>query len=181
MLISDLPYPTQNLTIMTIKIFLTLIFLQFSALFAAPSSIDALSLPEVPANRYNLEKVELVQADSLVWYTAYSFHKSGELEIKHGLWIERTRSRDRERYNTDYEEMRRIYYEGEASIHGVKSIWVAGVLRQRDYILSENLVITIEYNDQGQEMMGPKANARGGRAKREQIIRVFNDVYKLTN
>ncbi|MDF3128504.1 hypothetical protein P0Y35_04790 [Kiritimatiellaeota bacterium B1221] len=165
---------------MKLKIIL-MCFISFSALWAAPSSIDSLGLPEVPENRYQLDEWEKIDREAEIWYTFYTYYKSGEDEVKHGLWIERTRSRDRERHATDFEETRKIYYEGEVSVHSVVSIWINGVLRQRDYILSEDLRVTVKFNEQGQEMRGPKANARGGRAKKERIIRVFNDVYNLTN
>jgi hypothetical protein len=166
---------------MKIKSLVKLLCLSSLPLLAAPSSIDALGLPEAPENRYNLEEFESVLPDALIWYTFYTYFNEGGEEVKHGLWIERTRSRDRERYNRDYMEVRRIYYHGKISQHAIESTWIGGVLRQRDYILSENLVITIRYNEQGQEEMGPKANARAGRAKRERITRVFDEVYKLNN
>ena len=153
-----------------------------SAGMGAPSSIDSLGLPAFPENRYNLETSESILRDELVWYRFYTYftNDSGN-ETRHGLWIERIRSRDRERYNTDFVETRKIFYQGSESQHAVISTWVGGVLRERKYVLSEKLEIVIEYNEAGQEMMGPKANARGGRAKRERITRVFDEIYKLNN
>lgn len=37
----------------------------------------------------------------------------------------------------DFEGLRRIYYEGDVSVHGVKSIWTGGVLRHRATIVSD--------------------------------------------
>ncbi len=163
------------------KLKLLLLFLiSLSSLGAAPSSIDSLGLPEAPENRYQLEQVEQIDREAEVWYSFYTYYTSGEAQVKHGLWIERMRSRDRERHASDFVETRRIYYAGEVSNHSVVSVWINGVLRQRDYILSEDLRVTVKYNEQGQEMRGAKANARGGRAKKERIIRVFDNVYNLT-
>ena len=174
-------FPPDPLNFMKLKL-LIFIIMYISALRAAPSSIDSLGLPEEPETRYNVETSETILRDELVWYSFYSFFisESGD-ETKHGLWIERIRSRDRERFNTDFVETRKIYYSGEESLHSVVSTWVAGILRERQYIISEELNITLKYNDQGQEIRGPKASARGGRAKRERIIRVFNEIYKLNN
>ncbi|WFB37468.1 hypothetical protein P3T73_06805 [Kiritimatiellota bacterium B12222] len=163
------------------KIFCILLFLTSFTLQAAPSSIDSLGLPEKPETRYDLDEVENIDREERVWYEFYTSYTENGEEVKHGLWMERERSRDRERHDTDYVEVRKIYYQGEVSTHSVVSTWVNGVLRERNYILSEELNVLIKYNAQGQEIMGPKANARGGRAKRERITRIFNEVYQINN
>jgi len=150
-------------------------------LFGSSSSIDSIPLPKAPENRIGTQESESLQQDDLIWYTFYRFYTQENQEIKNGLWIERTRSRDRERFNSDFTEIRKIYYHGTPSSHSVESTWIAGTLRERVYILSEKLRISVQYNAEGQEVMGAKAKARGGRAKRERITRVFNDVYELND
>jgi len=160
--------------------FITLVIFIFAPSVGAVSSIDAMGLPAHPENRYTLQEFESLEKEELIWYTFYRYYMESGQEVKHGLWITRMRSRDRERFDTDFEEKRVIYYEGVPSNHSVESVWIDGVLRERVFTLSENLVIKITYNDDGKEIMEGKANARGGRAKRERIVRVFNDVYELT-
>lgn len=145
----------------------------------ASSSIRSVDLPQAPSNRYAIQESETQNQEELIWYAFYRYYLKGEEQVKHGLWIERTRSRDRERFNTDFTEVRKIFYEGKASTHSVESTWIDGVLRERIFILNAKLKISVKYNAQGQEIMGPKAKARGGLAKRERITRVFNDVYEL--
>ena len=159
--------------------FLMLLTLSITSFLAASSSIDSLGLPAHPENRFSLQTFEELDRDALVWYTYYRYYLEEGSQVKHGLWIERVRSRDRERFDTDFEEVRHMYYQGERSTHSVKSIWIGGVLRERIYTLSEQLQIEVKYNADGREMMEGTANARGGRAKRERIVRVFKDVYNL--
>lgn len=147
---------------------------------AAPSSIDALGLPQAPSTRYDLKKVENVDREAEQWYLSYSYYEENGERVTHGIRIDRVRSRDRERHATDYVETRRLYHDGEASRFTVVSTWVEGVLRQREYHLTENLVITLNYNSRGQLMRGPRQNARGGRAKRERITNVFDSVFQLS-
>ena len=158
---------------------LMLLTLSVSSLLAAASSIDSLNLPSHPENRFSLETVERMDPDALVWFTYYRYYLEEGSQVKHGLWIERVRSRDRERFDTDFEEIRHMYYQGERSAHSVKSIWIAGVLRKRVYRLTEQLTIEVTYNEDGRERMEGAAKARGGRAKRERIVRIFQDVYNL--
>jgi len=150
-----------------------------ASLLAAPSSIDVIGLPQAPATRYDLEEVEEVNPEAEVWYRLRHWYEKGGDEVLHGLWIERRRSRDRERYNTDYVEVRRMYYDGERSAHSVVSTWVGGMLRKREYRLSDELDITVEFNSRGEPMQGPRSNARGGRAKRERITDIFDNIYEL--
>ena len=145
----------------------------------ATSSINSIDLPKPPERRVGMKESEQLKPTDLTWYRYYQFYTSGETVVKNGLWIERTRDKDRERYDTDFTEVRRIFYNGTPSVHSVKSVWIEGVLRERVYELSEKLIIKVMYNAQGQEVMGAKAKARGGRAKRERVTRVFNEVYEL--
>ncbi len=146
---------------------------------AAPSSIDSLALPKAPSQRFGMKEHVESDPDLERWYYAYRYFEQGGAEIKHGLEIERKRSRDRERFDTDYVEKRRIYYEGKAAQHFVESTWVNGVLRKRVYHIQQGLEVVLEYNADGALKQGPKAHARGGRAKRERIVAIFHEVYEL--
>ena len=159
--------------------FLMLLTFSVSSFLVASSSIDSLGLPAHPENRFSLQTFQQMDRDALVWYTLYRYFLEEGAQVKHGLWIERVRSRDRERFDTDFVELRHIYYQGVRSAHSVKSIWIGGVMRERIYTLTEKLKIEVNYNEEGREMMEGAANARGGRAKRERIVRVFKDVYNL--
>ncbi|MDA3874937.1 MAG: hypothetical protein PF795_13390 [Kiritimatiellae bacterium] len=152
-----------------------------TTLLATPSSIDAIGLPVAPASRFETEKIEKVDPDAEVWYSLEHVYAYEGEKVRHGLWIQRSRSRDRERYRTDFVEIRRMYYEGEGAEHEVVSTWIDGVLRKREYKLSDELMITLEFNASGQPMRGPRQNARGGRAKRERITNVFDEVYKINH
>jgi hypothetical protein len=164
----------------TFRLPYALLLVSFSCLLsAAPSSIDAPGMPKAPSVRYDLETVETVDPEAETWYLSYSYFEEEGKPVRHGLYIERTRSRDRERHATHYEELRRIYYSGEPSMHEVTSIWIDGILRRRDYRLSEKMVITLEYNEQGEIIRGLKQKARGGRAKRERITELFDRIYEL--
>ncbi len=160
--------------------FLIALWIPLSCL-QATSSINSVPLPKNPENRVGIKESEDLKPDELIWYKFYRFYPSGGQEVLHGLWIERTRDKDRERHNTHFTEVRKIYYNGTESQHSVTSVWEEGVLRKRTYVLSEKLQIEVQFNAQGQEVMGPKAKARGGRAKRERITRVFHEVYELTD
>lgn len=164
-----------------IRVLLLSSFLSLPSLFATPSSIDSVGLPLAPANRYDTRKIETMDADAEVWYSLEHVYDLEGETVRHGLFIQRIRSRDRERHRTDYVEVRRMYYEGEPADHQVISTWIEGVLRKREYKLSEALVVTLEFNASGQPIRGPRRNARGGRAKRERITNVFDRVYKINS
>lgn len=153
--------------------------LWIATVFAVPSSIDQLPLPQEPSRRYGLKEVERVKQEAELWFERYSVYEEGGKEKRHGLWIERRRTRDRERFDQDFTEVRRMYYSGKLAEHRVESIYQRGVLRKRIYVLSNDLQIEVEYNERGEALRGKRASARGGRAKRERVMRVFDDVYDL--
>lgn len=129
--------------------------------------------------RNAVDQVLEIDPDKPVWYREYSYYEEKGKYLKHGLFIQRTRFRDQERYATDYQEIRRMYYYGTPSTHFVLSVWKDGVLRRREYHLSRKLVFHLEYNEQGEVVRGLKHQARAGRTKRERIAKIFDNVYDL--
>lgn len=166
---------------MTGKIFTLFVSFLISGVVAAPSSIDRMGLPVSAAKRIGMRTVENLDREAEVWYRSHQEYGDEGSATKHGLEVIRTRSKDRTQHNTDYVEVRQMYYEGVAAEHRVQSVWIDGTLRRREYRLNADLSVEREFTADGRLVRGAKANARGGRAKRERIIAVFDEVYQLDN
>jgi hypothetical protein len=149
-------------------------------LVAAPSSIDTLALPTPPVRRYDLETVEEVRRGEETWYRRVQVFERDGAKVRHGLEIERVRTRDRETFDLDYIETRRMYDGGVPAPHRVVSTYEKGVLRQRDYVVDGDFTISLRFNESGQEIQAPGAATRGAGRKRDRITHVFDSLYELT-
>lgn len=162
---------------MTYKlIFLTLLPFILSA---QTSSIDVFPLPQLPERRFDVQVHQAQDLEQERWYLREHFYLREDARVRHGLLIERIRLRDRERATSEFQEIRRMYEHGEAGPHKVISIYQAGVLRERRYQAAADLVLVVEFNESGQEILQMGRTARGAQRKRERIIAHYHQIFEL--
>ncbi len=156
------------------------LFSLISALtWAQPSSIDTFPLPEAPSRRFDIEVEEITSPEEAVWYQQIRFFRSSDGPVRHGVYVERVRTRDREQRHTHFQEFRHLYEQGERQEAHIVSTYEDGVLRQRDYVALPGLVLSVEFNAQGQEIQLPGRTARGALRKRERISSYFDTLFEL--
>lgn len=149
--------------------------------WAQPSSIDAFPLPEAPSRRFDLEVEEVNRPDEAVWYQRVRFYRSSDGPVRHGVYVERVRTRDREQRHTHFQENRYLYEQGERQEAHILSTYENGILRNRDYVAMEGLVLSLEYNEQGQEIQLPGRTARGALRKRDRITSFFDSLFEINS
>lgn len=158
--------------------FITLI----SALtWAQPSSIDSFPLPEAPSRRFDVEVRESVRPEEEVWYALERFYGQESGAVRHGLFVERVRTRDREQRHLYFREYRHLYEQGARQDAHVISTYENGVLRLREYVALPGLVLSVEFNAQGQEILLPGRTARGALRKRERITSYFDTLFEINS
>jgi len=144
-----------------------------------PASIEAFPMPTAPARRFDVQVREKTAPEAELWYHRYGYYLRGEEEIRHGVEVERIRMRDRERHATEFKEVRHVWDEGARHEARVESLYQEGVLRQRDYIATAEVRLTVLYNADGQEIREPGRHARGGLRVRERITSQFDTIFEL--
>jgi hypothetical protein len=149
--------------------------------WAQPSSIDTFPLPEAPSRRFDIEVEQHQSPEEAVWYQQIRFFRSSDGPVRHGVYVERVRTRDREQRMQYFREYRHLYELGERQDAHVISTYESGVLRRRDYVAVPGLVLTVEFNEQGQEINLPGRTARGALRKRERITSYFDTVFEINS
>ncbi|MCH8526433.1 MAG: hypothetical protein LAT79_04640 [Kiritimatiellae bacterium] len=147
--------------------------------WAQPSSIDTFPLPDPPSRRFDIEVEEVSRPDESVWYQQTRTFRSSDGPVRHGIYIERIRTRDREQRHTHFKEYRYLYEQGERQDAHIISTFENGVLRTREYVAMPGLVLSVEFNEQGQEIQLPGRTARGALRKRERITSFFDTLFEI--